>query len=123
MFNTSITLAGDSASTRNYDLRSIEGGKSIRANASAASNELEALTISHSQNTLKDGTKVKRHLVRLDLTKVNATSGKAFNAAVYAVIEQPIDSVITTALLKDMRTQLKNFLDDGNTLKVINDEP
>jgi hypothetical protein len=123
MFANSFALVGDSASTRTYDLVSIENGKSIRKNAAAAANELESITVSHTASLNKEGTVVKRHLARLDLWKVNSTTQKLQKAAVYVVIEQPVDSVITAAILKDMRTQLKNFLDDANVAKLINDEP
>jgi hypothetical protein len=122
MFNTDITLAGDSSSTRTYALRSITGGNSIRANASAPSGEAETLTLKHSSSRNGNGLTTERHLVRLDLQKVTSL-GLAANLAVYAVIEVPQDAVITVAMVKDMRTQLANFLVNANVDKLLNDEP
>lgn len=122
MFNTDITLAGDSSSTRTYALRSIIDGSSVRSNPSAPTAELETLSIKHTRS-VRDGITVKRHLVRLDLAKLNSASNKVPQAAVYVVMEVPQDSAITTAMVKDMVTQLKNFLDSANTTKIINDEP
>lgn len=122
MLNTDITLAGDSSSTRTYALRSIEGGNSFRANASAPNGEAETLTVKHSSNKNGSGIAVKRHLVRLDLQKVNA-AGIPVNAAVYVVVEVPVDPAITVAYIKDMRTQMTNFLVNANVDKILSDEP
>lgn len=122
MFTTDIVLAGESSSTRTYSLRSIEGGNSIRANALAPVGESELLTIKHSSSINKDGLAVERHLVRLDLQKVTS-EGKPANVSVYVVIEVPQDAVITAAIVKDMRTQMVNFLTLGNVDKLLNDEP
>jgi hypothetical protein len=122
MFADPITLVGDSASTRDYKLRSIVAGNSERGNASAPANELENLSIKHSRS-VKNGVVVKRHLVRLDLGKVNATTQVLHTAGVYAVLEVPTDSSITSTMIKDMVTQLKNFLTAGNVSALINEEP
>jgi len=121
MFATDITLAGDASSTRTYALTSIVNGKAIRANASVAAGEAELLTISHSPPA-KGSSAPTRHLVRFDLTKVNATSGLSQTGSVYVVIEEP-QNTVTTAQLQDMITQLKNFLSAGNVAKMLNDEP
>jgi hypothetical protein len=122
MFADPITLAGDSSSTRDYKLRSIVSGNSERANAAAPANELETMAIKHSRST-KNGTVIKRHLVRLDLGKVNSTTQVLQTAGVYAVLEVPTDSAITSTMIKDMVTQLKNFLTAGNVSALINEEP
>lgn len=122
MFNTSITLAGDSSSSRAYDLVSIVDGSAIRKVATAPTGELESLTTKHSSSVNSQGITVKRHLVRFDLRK-SGSSGKPVQAAVYVVFEVPQDSAITAAIIKDMFTQSKNFLDATNIGKVLNDEP
>jgi len=121
MFATDITLAGDASSTRTYALTSIVNGKAIRANASVAAGEAEVLTISHGQKS-KDPSAPTRHLIRLDLQKVNSTSGLSQTGSVYAVIEEP-QNTVTTAQIQDMVTQLKNFLSAANVAKLLNDEP
>jgi hypothetical protein len=123
MYATDITLAGDSSSTRTYALRSIVDGNSVRANASAPANEPETLTIKHSASKRKDGTVINRHLVRADLTKVNSTTQLSQTGSCQVVFENPTDSAITLNHLKDMRTQLVNFLTDANLAKLINSEP
>jgi hypothetical protein len=121
MFTTDITLAGDSSSTRTYSLTSISGGSAVRANASVAAGEAEVMTISHGLKSKSPGSP-ERHLVRLDLTKVNATTGIPATGSVYLVIEEPV-ATITPAQLQDMCTQLKNFLTAGNITKLFNGEP
>ena len=121
MFTFDITLAGDSSSTRTYSLRSVTDGKAIRANPSAPLNAPETLTINH-QKSSRGGIPLDRHLVRLDLTKINA-SGAPVVASVYVTIEVPEDTVITAAMIKDMRTQMQNFWVDANVTKLLNSEP
>lgn len=121
MFTTSLTVLGDSSSSRVYDLRSILNGTAIRGVAAAPANAPEILTISHSTSS-RNGIPLDRHLLRLDLTKINSDN-KPVMASVYCVIEVPQDTVITLAIIKDMRTQLKNLLDDTNTAKLVNSEP
>jgi hypothetical protein len=122
MFSNDITLAGDSSSTRTYALRSIVDGNSVRAAATAPVGEDESLAIKHSLVVQKTGIPADRHLVRLDLAKLNSEE-KLAGAALYVVIEIPRDSVITAAIIKDMRTQLVNFLTNTNVDKLINREP
>lgn len=123
MFNTSITLAGESSSTRNYDLVSMDGGNSVRKNPLAPVGELESLSIRHSSSVQKDtGLTIDRHLVRFDLQKVTS-GGEPANLGVYVVMEVPRDSVITAALVKDIRTQMVNLLTLGNVDKILNGEP
>jgi len=124
MLTQDITLAGDSSSTRTYYLT--EGpttGKkaSLRRNSAAPTGEAEELAVSHSES-LRNGTVVKRHLARLNLQKLNATTLKAHTVALYVVIEVPQDSVITAAQVKDMRTQMVNLLTNANVDKLIGDE-
>jgi len=120
MFNTDVTLAGDNSSTRGYSLTSIVDGKAIRSNASAPLGEPETLTVSHSKRSA-DPNASTRHLVRLDLTKTNGL-GESATGSVYCVIESP-KTIITTAQISDMVTQLKNFLSAANLLKLLNNEP
>lgn len=121
MFPLSITLAGDAGSSRAYALTSVEGGRSIRKNATAPSGEPETLTIAHSAT--KRGTlDVDRHLMRLDLTKSDVNGNKA-TASVQLVIELP-RSISTAAQVKDMKTQVVNFLATAGYMdQILNSEP
>ncbi|DAD51270.1 coat protein [ssRNA phage Zoerhiza.1_6] len=121
MFLTDIVSAGDSSSTRTYSLRSILDGSSVRANSAAPLNAPETLTIKHSKSS-RGGIPLDRHLARFDLTKINSSSAPVV-ASVYVNIEVPEDAVITAAIIKDMRTQLTNFLSDANVAKLLNGEP
>jgi hypothetical protein len=123
MLTQDITLAGDSSSTRVYAQTAgpTETSNSSIRKAPAATGELESLTVKHSTSS-RNGTVVKRHLARLDLGKVNSTSQKQQVASVYVVMEVPQDTVITSAQISDMTTQLKNLLSAGNVTKLLNDE-
>lgn len=122
MYSNDITLIGDAASTQTYALRSIEGGKSIRGDASAALGSPKTLTISHSTVTRTGQVPADRHLVRLDRTEVNS-EGQSATASCYMVIESP-RSIVTEAQQLDMVTQLKNFiLGSGYMDKLLNNEP
>jgi hypothetical protein len=123
MFNNDITLAGDASSTRTYSLTSIVDGKSIRSVAALTGLESEVLTISHVLENPKDKLSSERHLVRLDLTKVDTTSGVAYTGSVYVVVVEPPLGV-TSTMLKDMRTQIVNFFaTSGYFDRVLNKEP
>lgn len=122
MFNNDITLAGDSSSTRTYALRGVTDGNSIRSNASAPTSAPEAMLIKN-QTSSRGGVALNRTLVRLDLTKIN-TPGVPLTGSVYVTFEVPQDPVWTVAIIKDMRTQLVNFLTTaGNVEKLLNGEP
>lgn len=121
MFAFDITLVGDSASTRTYSLKDVTNGNSIRSAATAPLNAPEVLTIKN-QKSSRGGIVLDRHLVRLDLTKING-SGAPVQASVYVTIEVPEDAVITAAIIKDMRTQMINFMSDANVVKLLNGEP
>lgn len=117
-----ITLAGDSSSTRTYSLTSNVNGNSVRANPLAPLNAPETLTIKNQQST-RGGIALDRHLVRLDLTKINGANQPVV-ASVYVTIEVPRDTVITAAIIKDMKTQMVNLLAvAGNVDKILNGEP
>lgn len=121
MFANDITLAGDASSTRTYALTSILNGSSIRSNASVAAGEAELMSISNTRKS-KAPDSPTRHLVRLDLTRVNSTTGVPATGSVYVVIEEP-QATITPVMIQDMVTQLKNFLTAANVTKILNDEP
>jgi hypothetical protein len=75
------------------------------------------------QLSSRGGVPLDRHLVRLDLTKINAL-GAPVVASVYVTLEVPRDSAITIAMIKDMRTQMVNFLTTaGVPEKLLNNEP
>jgi hypothetical protein len=123
MFADPITLAGDGGSTRNYGLRTVVDGKSVRANASAPAAEPETLTIAHS-TTKRLGITYDRHLVRADLGKTSVSSpGTPVSASVQVVVEVPRDTIMTVAMVRDMRTQIQNFWVNANLDKILNSEP
>lgn len=122
MFTADITLAGDASSTRTYALRGYPDGASLRGVSSAGLAVPETLRISHTVSKPKaGGAQIDRHLVRLDLSKRDATTGQQETAAVYVVIEFP-RAVSTLAQVKDMVTQLKNFLTGANVELLCNGE-
>jgi hypothetical protein len=122
MFTNDITLAGDSSSTRTYALRSITDGNSVRANASASATLPETLQVKH-QLSSRGGVPLDRHLVRLDLGLNSANQG-VVSPSVYLTIEVPRDPIVTVAIIKDMKTQLVNFLaTSGYVDKLLNGEP
>lgn len=121
MFTDPQTLTGDAASSHAYALRSILDGKSLRAVATAPVNAPETLTLSH-QVSSRGGIPLDRHLVRLDLTKINAL-GVPVVISFYVTIEVPQDAIVTAAMVKDMRTQMTGFLVDANLTKILNGEP
>lgn len=121
MFSNDITLAGDASSSQTYALQSINDGKSIRGDKTLGAALPRLLTISHSAS--KKGTQVTdRHLVRLDLAKADAVTGEKVNLGVYLVLEMP-RTVATNAQLKDMVTQMKNFITSGAVDQLLNNEP
>jgi hypothetical protein len=121
-FATDITLAGDASSSRIYSQTSQTEGNSIRKNSSAPLSLPESLTIKNGVSS-RSGVPLDRHLVRLDLTKANAAN-VALMASVYVTFEVPRDVVFTAAIIKDMRTQLTNFLGTaGYVEKLLNGEP
>lgn len=125
MLTQDITLVGDAASSRTYawlGATAIDqaNASSLRSNPLTGTALPETLAIKHS--TSKKGTRITdRHLVRLDLTKAHALTGELVGGAVYLVIEAPRDT-ITSVMLKDMVTQLKNLLDAGRVQQILNGE-
>jgi len=123
MFATDITLVGDAASSTVYSLRSIADGKAIRGDATAGLSQPKQLTISHSEVSRPAGI-LDRHLVRLDRTETRVTDSVDVAGSVYLVVESPRDNTVTVAQLKDMITQLRNFLTTaGYADKLFNGEP
>lgn len=121
MFATDITLAGDASSSQTYSLQSIANGKAVRGDVATGPALPRSLTISHTEAS-KAGKVTDRHLVRFDLVKEDSTTKEKATGAIYVVIEMPRE-IITVAQLKDMATQLKNFLTAGNIDKLLNNEP
>lgn len=111
MLNQGITLAGDSSSTRTYNATQYDPFSERVATTNAG--VTEKMTIKHSLGKLLGGV-TDRRLVRLDQVRVNGTTGAQVGAAVYVVLEVPRDSTITSVHLKDMRTQVVNFLSNAN---------
>lgn len=122
MLTDPVTLAGDSSSTRDYALRSIVNGQSLRGVAAPVSPITnETLTIG-STASKKGGITTDRHLIRFDRSYLNGT-GLTANLAMYVVIEVPRDATVTQAIIKDVRTQLTNLLANATLVKILNNEP
>jgi len=120
---TDQTIVGDSSSTRVYALTSLLGGVSVRQNASAPVGLPEQFLISH-QESKRGGFALDRHSIRFNLSKTSSVGTSPVQASVYCVIEVPRDSAITVAMIRDMRTQLVNFItSNGNVDKILNGEP
>jgi hypothetical protein len=121
MFTNDITLAGDASSSQTYSLIDVDNGNSVRKNAAAPLDAPQLMTIKHesySKGTLK-GT---RHLVRLERVRAQATTLIPVTGSVHVVIDAP-DNTVTPADIKDMFTQIKNFLTAGAITQVLNGEP
>lgn len=122
MLTDPTVLTGDSASSHSYSLVSITDGNSVRKVPTAPTNAPETMQVKH-QLSSRGGIPLGRHTLRLDLAKVNADND-VVTASVYVVVEVPEDAAITAAMLKDMRTQLVNFLTvNANFEKILNGEP
>lgn len=121
MFNNDITLAGDAGSSQMYSLIDVDNGNSVRKNAAAPLDAPQLMTIKH-ESYAKGAIKGTRHLVRLERSRAQATTLIPVTGSVHVVFDAPNDTV-TPAELKDMFTQLKNFLNSGAITQVLNGEP
>jgi hypothetical protein len=121
MFNNDITLAGDASSSQMYSLIDVDGGNSIRKVAAAPLDAPQQLLIKH-EPYAKGAIKGVRHLVRLERSRSQATTLIPVTGSVHVVFDAPNDTV-TPADLKDMFTQLKNLLNAGAIVQVLNGEP
>lgn len=121
MLALDITLAGDAASSQTYSFANYPTPtSSLRADRVAGAALPRSMAIGHS--TMKKGTQTTdRHLVRLNLSKADAVTGEKVTMAAYLVIEMP-QTVATVAQMKDIITQLKNFLTGGNIDMLLNNE-
>lgn len=121
MFNNDIPLAGTST-TKTYSLTSVQGGKSIRADATAPLGEPRILTLSHQSVTRSYGT-VDRHLVRLDETVSGVSPMPDVQISVQLVIEVPRETA-TAAQVQDVVDRLEAFTGTAGYLaKLLNNEP
>jgi hypothetical protein len=121
MFSLDITLAGDASSSQTYSLVDVDNGNSVRRNSAAPSDAPQLMTIKH-ESRVSGGISGKRHLIRLDRSRAQATTLTQVQGSVYVVIDAP-DNTVTAADLKDMFTQLKNFLTAGAITQILNGEP
>lgn len=121
MLTNDIVLAGNST-TRTYSLVSVVDGNSVRRNSAAPLDQPEALTIRNSES-IKGGRSVKRHLIRLDLRKLNSVTQAPVDMAAYTVLEVPTDPAATAVIVKDMVKQLQTLLDSSTIDKILNGEP
>lgn len=122
MLATDITLAGDSSSLRTYSLRSIVDGNSVRGASTAPLDQPETLSVKH-QTSTKESVVYDRHLIRFDLGKIHSVTGRPVNISIQTVVEVPRDSSATVAMVRDIRTQLVNFMSNANLDKVLAREP
>ncbi len=121
MYPTDITLMGTSTS-KTYSLTSINGGKSLRNDATAPLGEPRMMTISHQAVSRASGT-VDRHLVRLDETVSGVSPAPDVQVSVQLVIEVPRETA-TAAQVKDVKDRLVAFLaTSGYVDKLLNSEP
>jgi len=119
-FDATITLAGDSSSTRDYAAVTYGDRKIIRRSTVTGLGQPQDLTISHSEQ--KAGTATyDRHLVRFDRTIVDS-EGNSATGSVYVVLVAP-RGIVTAAQMADQVTQMKNFFTSGNVTKLLNSEP
>lgn len=122
MLATDLTLTGDAGSTQTYSLVSITDGSSIRVDPTAAAGSPKAFIVKNT-NERQGKIVAKRHLVRLDRTVADAITGEAVTASVYLVLVNPT-RISTSAMVKDMLTQLRNFCGVGaNVDKILAGEP
>jgi hypothetical protein len=123
MFDSNLTV-NDGSVDRVYNLRSIVDGKSIRADASATLGEPRLLTISHGKRNPKDPESPDRHLVRVDLVDHDA-DGKPHTASAYIVLENPVNGLFSTAVMKNLFTTVYNTIHPGGASfdRFLNNEP
>lgn len=121
MLALDITLAGDAASSQTYSFANYPTPtSSLRGDRVAGSALPRTMAIGHS--VMKKGTQsTDRHLVRLNLAMADAVTGEKVFGGAYLVIEMP-QTVMTVAKMKDIITQLKNFLSSGNIDMLLNNE-
>lgn len=103
------------------DLQAADLGKSIFSRAALSAPLRHTLTISH--EIAKSGN--ERHLIRVDRTEVDALLVPA-TLGVYLVIDRPISTAITNAVILQTVNNLVDFLIEGganaNVTKVLNNE-
>lgn len=104
-----------------FNLRAADLGKSIFSKPGLTLPEEETLTISHEKG--KGGE--ERHLVRIDLTKIDALLVPA-TVSVYLVIVRPPSTAITNAVIIEEVNKLVDFLVEGgsnaNVTAILNNE-
>lgn len=120
-FANDVVIADSVPANQTYSLISMNAGRSLRSNAARPVNEPAVLTISH-ESIKKTSKNHYRHLVRLDLTELDADGVTPYTGYVYCVIGCD-DRVISESHLQDLVIQLKNFLSSGNVTKILHNEP
>jgi hypothetical protein len=122
-FPTDVALDDLAPVTFTYSQISLEGGKSIRNDATRELGTPRSLVISHSANG-SGMNAVDRHLVRLN--DVQEDTGSDTNAvlsgSVYMVIEKP-RRIISDADVTSMIEQMADFMTSANIVKILNGEP
>lgn len=125
MLNNDQVL-GNGTIDRTYSLVSIAGEKSIRRDPTSSIAEPKYLTVSYTDRVPSDPTSPSRHLVRIDHTETNATSGKPETLSLYCVLERPKTATFSDAEVSAMKTELINFLQGSSSaffVKWLNREP
>jgi hypothetical protein len=123
-FPTDITLTDSASADVTYSQISLEGGKSIRTDASRGLGTPRSMIISHQTNG-KGLTAVDKHLVRLNIVEEDTASADVavMSGSVYLVIEAP-RRIVTGAMIKDELDQLLSFISvEANIDKILNSEP
>lgn len=123
---TTQSLSKDTATDVDTNLtafvqRSADLGKSIFSVSGLTLPAEKKLTVSH--ETVKGG--VKRHMVRIDRTEVDALLVPA-TGSVHLVITRPPSTAITAAIIIEIVNQLIDFLVEGgsnaNVTAMLNEE-
>lgn len=120
MFPNTIEDLTDGTTDHDYDLRSINGSQTIRADIAATQNEPATLTISHSKSGTGES-QVQNSLVRFDRTVSDADGNQGVISA-YLVLRNPVKTATAAQVLQVIK-QLVDLLNTGtNATMVINGE-
>lgn len=118
MFNETLTLS-DGTSNHAYSTISTGALSRLRRVSETDLNTPETLEIKHEQN---DKTNVSRSLVKFSTRVVNATTGKAADVIVHAVLTVPRDVATATDVTKVVNQFNAFMATSGYVDKLINME-
>jgi hypothetical protein len=118
MLTANLTIGSETYNLTGNDLK-----KSLRARTGDAEGVDQILTVSHDVAKV-NGRLNDRHLVRLDLSKIDATAVQ-HDCSAYLVINQPRSTEITDAEIIAMCVALATFITastNANLIQVLNGE-